>query len=220
MKRGKYEAPYVSKRHSSKKVLAMLLSLVLVIGCVAGGTLAWLVAKTTPVTNTFSVGNITIELKEHTLDANGVLTTTETTAIDTYKIVPGTEQNKDPFVRVTANSEACWVFVQIKETNNTAGDSLKYVSWSIADGWTLLENSNGVSTYYRTNNYTSSADAVTYPVLSENVVSYSSDLTKTMIDALGTNKPTLTLKAFAVQSNASDTAADAWDVIDSNEKLS
>ena len=62
MKRGKYETPYVAKRNSSKKALAMLLALVLVLGSVIGGTLAWLTAKDTPVVNTFSKSTIGVDL--------------------------------------------------------------------------------------------------------------------------------------------------------------
>ena len=204
----------------SIKALVLLLAVVMLIGCTVGSTFAWLIATSDPVTNTFAVGNINIELKEHTLDANGTLTQTETDALDIYKVLPGTAQSKDPFVRVKADSENCWVFVQIKESNNSATENLKYVTWSVADGWTLLETANGVSTYYRTVNYATSASAQTYPVLTNNEVTYSSNLTKAMLDALGTAKPTLTLKAFAVQEGAAATATAAWAEIASSEKLS
>ena len=55
--KGKY-----SRKHT--KPLALILSLVLVIGCVAGGTLAWLNAKTDEVKNTFSTSDIGVTLKE------------------------------------------------------------------------------------------------------------------------------------------------------------
>lgn len=209
-----------AKKSVGMKAVVLLLAVVLLIGCTVGGTLAWLIAQSETVTNTFTVGNINIELKEHALGTDGKLTETEITAINTYKILPGTEQPKDPFVRIAANSEDCWVFVQIKETNNTASADLKYVTWAIADGWTLLESKDGVSTYYRTQSYTTATDAQTYAILSKNQVAYSSDLTKAMIDSLQNNTPTLIFKAFAVQSDAATSASAAWGKVASNEKLS
>lgn len=57
-----------------KKVLISVTALALVICCAIGGTLAWLSTKTDPVVNTFTVGDIDIELSETTKD---------------YKMVPG-----------------------------------------------------------------------------------------------------------------------------------
>lgn len=210
-----------AKKNAGAKIIVLLLAAALLIGGTIGGSLAWLVAKSDTVTNTFSVGNITIELKEHAL-VNGELdANTEVITADTYKVLPGTEQPKDPFVRIAANSEACYVFVQIKETNNTASDSLKYVTWAIADGWTQLgTTTNGVSTYYRTTNYSTSNKAETYGILDKNKVAYSSGLTKAMIDSLNTNKPTLTFKAFAVQAEAAAEASAAWNEVPASEKLS
>ena len=54
------------RRSVSSRAFIALLALVLVIGCVAGGTVAWLVAKTEPVVNTFTYGNINITLAETT----------------------------------------------------------------------------------------------------------------------------------------------------------
>ena len=80
-------------KHVANRRRSALLALVLVIGCVAGGTVAWLVAKTDPVVNTFTYGNINIALAE-------------TTGED-YKIIPGKDISKDPKVTVKGGSEAC-----------------------------------------------------------------------------------------------------------------
>ena len=70
------------RRSVSSRAFIALLALVLVIGCVAGGTVAWLVAKTDPVVNTFTYGNINIALAE----------TTGTN----YKVIPGTVIDEGP----------------------------------------------------------------------------------------------------------------------------
>lgn len=220
-----------AKKRNGKKLIALLLVLVLLLGCGIGGTLAWLSATSGIVTNTFTVGDVNIDLKEHELGADGKLTTEETTAVDTYKIVPGDTQPKDPFVTVEANSEDSWIFVQVKEVNNAVtgnDEASKYVTWAIAEGWTKLgETSNGVSTYYRSTNYTTSAEGVTYYVLkgdstngANGYVSYDSNLTKANLEAVNdTNKPQLIFKAFAVQAEAGADPTTAWDVIATDQKL-
>ena len=92
-----------NRRNVSNKTVAILLALVLAIGCAVGGTLAWLISETGPVVNTFTYGDINIGL-------------TETTGRD-YTITPGVDIKKDPKVTVEANSEACWLFVKVEKEN-------------------------------------------------------------------------------------------------------
>lgn len=80
-----------------KKSIALLVAVSMIVGCVIGGTLAWLTATTRPVTNTFTVGNVDITLAETTAN---------------YKMVPGNTIDKDPTVTVRAKSEACWLFCE------------------------------------------------------------------------------------------------------------
>ena len=77
---------------TKRKNLALVICLVLVTALVSvGGTLAWLKDATTPVTNTFTVGDVGITLKE--------------TTGDEYQMIPGSVLDKDPTVTVEANSE-------------------------------------------------------------------------------------------------------------------
>ena len=46
------------------KAIALILALVLTLGGVIGGTVAWLVTSSAPVVNTFTYGDINIELDE------------------------------------------------------------------------------------------------------------------------------------------------------------
>lgn len=183
------------RRSVSSRAFIALLALVLVIGCVAGGTVAWLVATSDTVTNTFTYGNINIALTE---DAGG----TE----KQFKIIPGTDITKDPKVTVTAGSEDCWLFVKVVEEHwptATLEDGTRKVSYTIADGWTPVEGQTNV--YYRE---VKAADTVReFPVLKGNIVTVSDQLTKGDIQA---TPPTLTFTAYAVQQENIDTAADAW----------
>ena len=187
-----------------KKTFALLLSLVLVFGVVAGGTIAWLTQTTTPVVNTFTYGDINITLGE-------------TTGND-YKIIPGVNIKKDPKVTVTAGSEACYLFVKVQEENwptlTEADGTTKKVSYKIANGWTALLGHDGV--YYREVSATDAKNGVFYYVLAGNddyadgVVTVSENLTKTEVSGLKANQPKLTFTAYAVQKDGVTTVADAW----------
>ena len=171
-----------------KRSLALLLALVLAIGVAAGGTIAWLVAKTDPVVNTFTYGDINIGLAE-------------TTGSD-YKIIPGVDITKDPKVTVKAGSEACYLFVKVEK----AGDFVNgKVSYDIADGWTALDGVNGV--YYR--EVTAATADTSFDVLKGNVVTVSENLTKAEVNNIKT-QPTLTFTAYAVQKDGIADAATAW----------
>lgn len=186
-----------NRRNVSNKTVAILLALVLAIGCAVGGTLAWLISKTNPVVNTFTYGDINIDLKE---DTKGP-----------YTITPGKNITKDPKVTVKANSEACWLFVKVEEENwPTLADAngTKKVSYSIADGWTALKNQTDV--YYR--EVAATTADTSFDVLKDNTVTVRDTLTKDEVNKLkNSSKPTqLTFTAYAVQKDSIDTATDAW----------
>lgn len=185
------------RRGISTKTLVALLSLVLLLGCSLGGTLAWLADSTGPVTNTFTVGDIDITLVETTED---------------YKIVPGVNIAKDPKVTVEGGSEACWLFVKIEESANWP-DELTY---TIADDWTELTGVTGV--YYREvdaetakngDDWQVLAGDTTYP---DGVVNVSDTLTKGDLQEFASDKPTLTFTAYAVQREGVDEVVAAWDI--------
>lgn len=188
------------RRSVSSRAFIALLALVLVIGCVAGGTVAWLVAKTDTVTNTFTYGKIDIALAE-------------TTGKD-YKIIPGTNIAKDPKVTVAADSEACWLFVKVEETGTFVADKVTYAiatSWTQGDGTEIPSN-----VYYREVSAEDAKTGVNYYVLAGNatypngVITVSADLTKENIPAAN---PTLKITAYAVQQENIADAATAWSKI-------
>lgn len=168
-----------------KKTLALVLALTLLVAGVVGGTLAWLTDQTAEVKNTFTVGDINIGLTETTAD---------------YKMVPGNTIAKDPTVTVQANSEACWLFVQVTKSENLD----TFITYAIAEGWTELQD--GV--YYR--EVPASAADQTFSVLADNAVTVKSDVTRTMLETAKTDAPTLTFQAYAVQKDNVASASDAW----------
>lgn len=189
-----------------KKVIALVLTTVLLLGATVGVTLAYLTDKTAVVENTFTVGKVDIKLIEHDKDNN------EVTARNDYKIVPGNTETKDPTLTVIANSEDCWVFVEIEETNNTTGGTPeKFVEWAIASGWTKLDSaSSGTKTVYYREYITATTDT-SYPVLLNNKVSFNADLTSTQLATITDNKkPSLKFTGYAVQKANVTTKEAAW----------
>lgn len=181
-----------NRRNVSNKTVAILLALVLAIGCAVGGTLAWLISQTESVVNTFTYGDIDIDL-------------TETTGTE-YKIIPGVNISKDPKVTVTAGSEACWLFVKVEEQGTFVANKVTY---GIADDWR-----KGDGEKIPTNVYYREVNAVTadtsFNVLEDNQVTVRDTLTKDEVDQLKGKNPTLTFTAYAVQKDGITTAADAW----------
>lgn len=190
-----------TNRTVSIKIAALIAAIVLVIGCTAGGTVAWLVSKPKPIVNVFTVGNI-----------NATLTETAKTEKKEFKIVPGVDITKDPVATVKANSEDCYLFVQLTEENwpafTEAGSSTRKVKYEIANGWTKLKSENGVYVYYR--EVTKKDTDQPFDVLKDNKVTVSNTLTKENVDAI-TGTPELTVAVYAVQKENMGSATEAWE---------
>lgn len=181
---------FAKRKGIATKMMFMILAVVLIVGISVGGTLAWLTDTTGPVTNTFTVGDININLKETTTN---------------YKMVPGNTIAKDPKVTVLKDSEACWLFVKIEESTNLDD----FITYAVADGWTALAGESGV--YYR--DVAAATADVSFYVLANNSVTVKNTVTKTMMNDLqkdGATQPTLTFTAYAVQKENVTSAADAW----------
>lgn len=195
-------------RELSGKLVVAMLAVTLLIGCAIGGTVAWLTAKTDPVVNTFTYGDINIDLWEHAYDATtNALGTSKVTKVENYKIIPGVDLPKDPTVTVKAGSEACWLFVKVEKSGTLVTNKVTYAIDNTV--WTQLDNVAGV--YYKKIDTLTASDT-NYNILQDKKVTVSQELTKGEINSIeeGQKNPTLTFKAYAVQLDAAQTAADAW----------
>lgn len=191
-----------------KKILAVVLAVVILAVAAVGATLAYLTAKSDTLTNTFTLGNVSIELDEPNW-VNG------------QKLIPGATYTKDPQVTVGATSEDCYVFVKLVEDNGaladddegTAGvdETVDALEWEIAAGWTKLEN--GV--YYRKVTDENGDKNKALKVLADDEITVSGGLTQEHINQLQPTAdtedtdpalPSLTITAYAIQSNNLDTA--------------
>jgi len=219
-----------------KRTIALVMAAVMLLGVTIGGTIAWLTAQSDDVVNTFTVGDINIELDEAPLNTDG-LTLNETAdrvkVNNNYKMIPGNELPKDPQVRVLAGSEACWLFVKIEKENNF--DHFLHFEVSVNDTdstdgvtpeWRPLEGVNGV--YYReVESLVAATENAEFDILLNNQVKVNELITKAEMDALDgidadgsttspaalaeiAARPKLTFKAYAVQKENVADAVTAW----------
>lgn len=184
-----------------KKLMKTLTVLMCAVALVAGsvaGTFAYLTAKTNTIANTFTAGNINITLTE----TEG----TEKEGKRDFKMIPGLEIAKDPTVTVLANSEACWLFVKVVETE----DFDTYLTYAMATGWEEVDGNPGI--YYREVSESNADQA--FSVLAGDKVTATVAPGKTEYELLGQDGqdpiPELTFTAYAVQQVGFATAAAAW----------
>lgn len=102
-----------------KKKIALLMAAVMLFGVTVGSTIAWLTDQTENVVNTFTVGDVIIDIDEvdYDKDDNSEDNVSFSSQIrdqaNEYHLIPGKTYPKDPMVHVKAGSEACFLFVEV-----------------------------------------------------------------------------------------------------------
>lgn len=179
-----------------KKILVPLVAMAMMASAMVGGTLAYLSEKTDDVKNTFVVGNVDITLAETTTD---------------FKMVPGVEIAKDPVVTVEADSEDCYLFVEVKKSENLDN----YIAWKADSNWTKTDvtTKDGGELYVFNYVVGASGQDKMFHFLENDKVKTLESVEKNMMDAIQQNPdsaPTLTFAAYAVQAAGFDTPMAAW----------
>lgn len=175
----------------SIKLLVLLMALTLMLGGVAGGTLAWLKTNTDPIVNTFTASDIKISLTE---------------SKNEFQLIPGHEYTKDPVVKVLKETNVnCWLFVKIEENN--VNNVLEYSLNT--EGWTRVATTDGSLVYSRT--VTAIGEDQSWNLLKDNTVTISEDLE---LDGMAAaSSATLTFTAYAIQTEGFATAELAWEEV-------
>lgn len=195
-----------------KRTVAILLAIVLVFGAAVGGTLAWLLDTTVPVTNTFTVGDVEITLDETwNTDADKDGKNDSWSA----QLIPGKEYAKNPVVAVDGKETNVDVYLFVKfEEINSPKTYLAYQSTMVdeygadANGWTKLTGVDGVNdVWYRV--VAKDAQVKSWELLDGNKVTVLSTLEKE--DMPEENLPALRYTAYAIQTEGSANAAEAWE---------
>lgn len=202
-----------------KKILALAMTACLVVASTMGVTLAWLTSNTGKITNTFTVGDVSISLYEETnvlrASPTSYLDKYETVAADAtvsgYKVIPGGKENKSPFVTVNSGSEVCYVFITFKNefdgitVKDNDGNDVPAVTLNISDElvtgshWEKkILNDTFVYMFGDNGNYVVSAGYSTRNTTLFDTVEYSKYITKA--DASNLTGKSIKVKAFAIQS--------------------
>ena len=173
-----------------KHFIWLIIAAILLVTVSAGTTVALLTSSSNPVINTFTIGGVDITLTESTGQQ--------------YVMIPGVAIAKDPTVTVLANSETSWLFIKMEKTN----DFDTFCTYAIQDGWLALEGQTDV--YYQMVGKSPADQA--FPVLKDNSVFVNDALTEEQLNAI-VDRPSLSVTAYAVQSDGIATAADAWQAL-------
>lgn len=188
-----------------KKKLTTVLAIVLVVALSVAGTYAYLTDKTATIKNTFTVGNVNIDLTE-TFNTD----TNNDNKPDAWQaqLIPGKEYFKNPVVTVVPGSEKCYLFVKFDEIGSPA-DYLDYTSLLAAPAWTQGDGTDiPEEVWYRV--VDKSATDTTFHLLAGDKVTIRDDVTNENMTAASGAK--LAYTAYACQFEGM-TAAQAWDAV-------
>ena len=200
-----------------RKIIALLLCAILLVGASVAGTVAYLTSQS-EVVNTFTVGKVIITLDEKDVDEdsyeddNVTVDGVDRDKANAYTLIPGKKYEKDPVIHVDSTSESCWVFVKVIndiekfEAKTTAGDNAytDIAGQIAANNWTAL---NGVANVYYKEYEEGQADkdlevfqGFTLSDEAQDIEGWNSIDENTKITVIG----------YAVQYDAFNSAKDAW----------
>lgn len=182
------------------KALALALCAVLLVVTTVFVTMAFLTSKDT-VTNTFTVGKVTITLDEADVNNDGTYVSNKDARVDAneYKLIPGHTYIKDPTIHVADDSEECWLFVKVENglANAEAEGATSIASQMAAKGWTKVDDTD---VYAYATKQVAGADVVvfdTFKIAGTTDVSQYEDAE-------------IVVTAYAIQADGFATAAAAW----------
>lgn len=214
------------KNSKLRRILLTLACAVLLVSLSVGATLAYLTSTTAPVTNTFTVGKVKIDLDEAPVDLYGKVTSDKAedrVKANEYKLLPGHEYAKDPTVHIDPKSEECYVFVTVENGIAAIETTVEAdtIAAQMAENWNNVEGNVWV---YKTT-ATASQDLVVFEkfvidgshkesVLAAYAKQYDAD--GNYIEGTGEE---IVIKAYAIQADGLDdyTAAQIWQML--NEQL-
>lgn len=188
---------------NAKKALLLVLCAVLLVAASVAGTLAYLTSQDT-VTNTFTVGQVSITMDESKVNVYGVKEEGANPVNgNEYKLIPGHTYTKDPTIHVQANSEACWLFVKIENGNpNTTIKGLDN------NGWTQIGNTK----YWAYKGATVGANS---NVKVFDSFTYNANVSDTSSDA----STKIVVTAYAIQADGFATSDLAWTALSTQLSL-
>lgn len=197
---------------TKSKALLLALCAVLLVAASVLGTLAYLTSQD-QVTNTFSVGSVSMTLDEQDVKPDGTKDTDDRVHSNTYHLLPGHTYIKDPIIHIAENSESCWVFVKVEngidayEAETTTGENAytDIAGQIAANGWEPLD---GVANVYYME-YTKGQKDKDLKVFQEFKIA---DKAETVAgwSSITPETTKINVTGYAVQKDGFDTAITAW----------
>lgn len=208
---------------TKRKALLLTFCAVLLVVASVLGTIAYLTANDT-VTNTFTVGQVAINLDEAKVTEDGeAVTPAERVKANRYKLLPGHTYAKDPTVTVLKGSESSYIkmtvtFTMAKELDTIfAPDGAKLTSifkGYDGDKWIAKGDTKDATANTRTYEfwYKEAVGAPTTDVKLDALfdsITVPNDITGKQLATI--KDMTITVNAYAIQADGFETAKDAWD---------
>lgn len=208
---------------TKRKALLLTFCAVLLVVASVLGTIAYLTANDT-VTNTFTVGQVAINLDEAKVTEDGeAVTPAERVKANSYKLLPGHTYTKDPTVTVLSGSESSYIKMTV--TFNKANELDAIFAPNGADLTSIFNGYDDANWIAKGNTKNTTANTRTYEFwYKEAVVAPTTDV---KLDALfkSITVPnditgeqlatiqgmTITVNAYAIQADGFETAEEAWD---------
>ena len=183
------------------KALALALCAVLLVVTTVFVTMAYLTSKDS-VTNTFTVGKVTITLDEAKVTADGEkVQGADRVKENKYHLIPGHFYVKDPTIHVANGSEECWLFVKVENglANAEASGATSIESQMANKGWTKVEGTD-VYAY------------ATKQAAGANVIVFDSFTIAGTTDVSLYEDAKIIVTAYAIQADGFASAAEAWTI--------
>lgn len=183
------------------KALALALCAVLLVVTTVFVTMAYLTSKDS-VTNTFTVGKVTITLDEAKVTADGEkVQGADRVKENKYHLIPGHFYVKDPTIHVANGSEECWLFVKVENglANAEASGATSIESQMANKGWTKVEGTD-VYAY------------ATKQAAGANVIVFDSFTIAGTTDVSLYEDAKIIVTAYAIQADGFATATEAWTI--------
>jgi predicted ribosomally synthesized peptide with SipW-like signal peptide len=182
-----------------KKIILGLTALVLVVGLTIGGTLAFMQATTATKTNTFTVGNVKLDLNEYATYSDPK---NNTPFNQDQPLVPGMPIAKTPILTVKGGSEDSYVRAKIEVPANLA----KCVSFDIdSTVWEL----KGDFYYLKSGAVGKSGADKVLPALFTKV-NVNKDVTAEQLEKLTKDELKISVTGYAIQAAGFSNQDDAW----------
>lgn len=200
---------------TKSKALLLALCAVLLVAASVLGTLAYLTSQA-EVTNTFTVGSVTITLDEQNIDGKDAEGEDNSGVIrdkaNSYKLLPGHSYIKDPIIHVDPTSENCYLFVKVVDEIAVIEDAETVATQMANNGWAAVDGVANTYVYIGTDEGASVPLAVSggsnIPVFATFKIKGS----VTNTELANYKDKTITVTAYAVQMDGFEgkTAAEIW----------